>query len=194
VRQHRREDRCLGERAAALADGELGANARDAALAHLVHCDGCRDDVAGQRRLKARLAELAEPPLPPGLLERLTATSAVSSKELGLLSDQPVPVHRHRVHLPMKSRRRPGRFGRVHHERPYGRSRRSVRYVIGGGVSVLALGVSAFALGGGGQSAPTVVPQVDNFTFEQAQTSVEVPFVTAPNAVTFKRVLVGARP
>ena len=51
-------DRCLGERAAALADGELGADARDAALAHLVNCDTCRDDVAGQRRLKARLGEL----------------------------------------------------------------------------------------------------------------------------------------
>jgi hypothetical protein len=71
--------------------------------------------------------------------------------------------------------------------------RRGVRYVITGGVSVLALGVSAFAMGGG-QSAPTVVPAVDSYTVEPASTADEVPFGVAPQTVPFRAVLVGAKP
>ena len=72
----------------------------------------------------------------------------------------------------------------------------SVRYAIGGGVSVLALGVSAFALGGGSPS-PTVVPSVDSFTVEHASTADEIPFgrvAEVPQVVTFRPVLVGTRP
>ena len=43
----------LGERVAALADGELAHPARERALAHLAPCDACRAEVDGQRRLKA---------------------------------------------------------------------------------------------------------------------------------------------
>jgi hypothetical protein len=68
-----------------------------------------------------------------------------------------------------------------------------VRYAIGGGVSVLALGVSAFALGGG-QPSPTLVPSVDSFTVEHASTTGEIPFGSVPPVVTFRPVLVGARP
>jgi anti-sigma factor RsiW len=190
-RQHwTREDRCLGERAAALADGELGPDARDAALAHLVNCDGCRDEVAGQRRLKARLGELIEPLPPAGLFERLSAMGSMGAPELDLGPDEwqgPTPT-RHRVHLP--SRRRPGRFARVDHARPHGR--RVVRYAMAGGVSVLALGVSAFALGGG-PSTPTVVPSVDSFTFEHAQTTGEIPFGVVPASVPLRPALVGAK-
>lgn len=188
-------DRCLGERAAALADGELGPDARDAALAHLVNCDGCRDDVAGQRRLKARLSELSEPAPPAGLLDRLTAMAALDSgdaHELSLGPDDwqgPSTPRRHRVHLPARSRRRPGRFARVDHQRPYGR--RSVRFVMAGGVSVLALGVSAFALGGG-QSAPTVVPAGDTFNFENAQVTGEIPFGVVPVSVPLRPALASA--
>ena len=186
-------DRCLGERAAALADGELGTNARDAALAHLVNCDGCRDEVAGQRRLKARLGELSEPSPPAGLLDRLAAMASSDAPELSLgRDDRPGPTPtRHRVHLPSRSKRRPGRFARVDHQRPYGR--RGVRFAMVGGASVLALGVSAFALGGG-QSTPTVVPAVDTFTFENAQTTGEIPFGVVPASVPLRPVLVGARP
>jgi hypothetical protein len=181
-RQH--VGRCLGDKAAALADGELGAEARDAALAHLVNCDGCRDDVAGQRRLKARLGELADPVPPAGLMDRLHAMGALSFE-----SAPEVTVVRHRVRLHV-----PHRPARRDHTRPSGRSRRGVRYVIGGGVSVIALGVSAFALGGGGQPSPTLVPSVDSFTVEHASTTGEIPFGTVPPAVSFRPVLVGSRP
>ncbi|MDX6200613.1 MAG: hypothetical protein QOF82_2354 [Frankiales bacterium] len=192
-RQHRtRDGRCLGERAAALADGELGPDARDVALAHLVNCDGCRDEVAGQRRLKARLGELAEPLPPAGLVERLSAMGTLGAPELSLGPDEWHGGTRHRVRLPSRSRRRPGRFDPVDHARPLGR--RGVRYAMAGGVSVLALGVSAFALGGGGQSSPTVVPAVDTFSFEHAQTTGEIPFGVVPGNVPYRAVLVGARP
>ncbi|MDX6258226.1 MAG: hypothetical protein QOJ11_4560 [Frankiales bacterium] len=195
-RQHwAKDDRCLGERAAALADGELGPGARDAALAHLVNCDGCRDEVAGQRRLKARLGELAEPMPPAGLIERLSAMGTLGAPELSLGPDEwhdgGQPGAWHRVSMPSRSRRGAGRLDLLDHVRPHGR--RGVRYAITGGVSVLALGVSAFALGGG-QSSPTVVPAVDSFTFEHAQTTGEIPFGAVPANVPFRAVLVGARP
>ena len=188
-----RDDRCLGERAAALADGELGPDARDAALAHLVNCDSCRDDVAGQRRLKARLGELSEPLPPVGLFDRLSAMAESGAPELSLGSDEwqgEPAATRHRVRLTSRGRRRP-HLGRIDHVRPHGR--RVVRYAMAGGVSVLALGVSAFALGGG-QSSPTLVPAVDSFTVEHASTTGEIPFGMVPANVTFRRVLVGARP
>ena len=181
-RTRSRDDRCLGDKAAALTDGELGADARDAALAHLVNCDDCRDDVAGQRRLKARLGELADPVPPAGLLERLGALSSYEPEVVVVVR------HRVRLHVPHRAITRDL-------TRPPTRGRRSVRYAIGGGVSVLALGVSAFALGGGSPS-PTLVPSVDSFTVEHASTTNEVPFGSpnVPSVVTFRPVLVGARP
>lgn len=181
-RQH--ADQCLGDRAAALTDGELGTDARDAALAHLVHCDRCRDEVAGQRRLKARLAELADPQPPAGLLERLAAMDSSSTAGPGdglVVLPTPVVAHRHRVSLPS-----------VGHSRAHGRPRRGVRYAVVGGASMLALGVSAFALGGA-PTAPTVVPQVDNFSMEHASTTGEIPFGAVAPQVSYRRALVGAQ-
>lgn len=177
-------DHCLGEHAAALTDGELGPQARDAALAHLVRCDDCRDEVAGQRRLKARLGELADPAVPQDLLARLSAMSTLGAPEPAFDGWQGPPASpRHRVRLHGFSRR-----SRV--ELPV--HRRGVRYAITGGVSVLALGVSAFAMGGG-PSSPTVVPAVDSFTVEHASTADEVPFGAVPQTVPFRPVLVGAK-
>lgn len=177
-------DQCLGEQAAALTDGELGAQARDAALAHLVHCDDCRDEVAGQRRLKARLGELSDPVVPQDLLDRLSAMGTLGAPEPGLepWSGRPLAT-RHRVRLHGFSRR--SRLDPPPH-------RRGVRYAITGGVSVIALGVSAFAMGGG-QSSPTVVPAVDSFSVEHASTVDEVPFGSVPQNVPFRPVLVGAK-
>src|SRR6185436_3495909 len=67
-----RRDPHLGELAAALVDGALDHGARDRALAHLTRCDVCRTEVESQRRLKAQLANLSGPSLPPGLADRLT--------------------------------------------------------------------------------------------------------------------------
>lgn len=59
----------LGDRAAALVDGELGDHARDRALVHLAHCLDCRGEVEEQRRLKNALQ--LEVPAP--LAERMSA-------------------------------------------------------------------------------------------------------------------------
>jgi hypothetical protein len=45
----------LGERVAALVDGELGHDARERALAHLAGCQACRHEVETQRLLKNAL-------------------------------------------------------------------------------------------------------------------------------------------
>lgn len=194
----RQQDRCLGDLAAALTDGELGSDARDAALAHLVHCDTCRDDVAGQRSLKTRLRDLSDPAMPAGLLDRLVAMSDLDgsdgfdsgapSGELELVGAAP----RHRVALPPPPRRVLGRSDRLARARAHVRVPRGVRYAMAGGASVLALGVSAFALGGSPQNAPTVVPRVGSFTMENASVTNGLPFNEVSPTATFKPVLVGA--
>lgn len=63
----------LGERAAALVDGELGDAERERALAHVAVCESCRSEVEAQRRLKARLDSLHAVEAPSGLESRLLA-------------------------------------------------------------------------------------------------------------------------
>ncbi|MEV5446012.1 zf-HC2 domain-containing protein, partial [Streptomyces sp. NPDC052644] len=61
----------LGDRLAALVDGELGHDARERVLAHLATCARCKAEADAQRRLKNYFAEAAPPPPPAGLLARL---------------------------------------------------------------------------------------------------------------------------
>jgi anti-sigma factor RsiW len=63
----------LGEEAAALADGELGHDERERALAHVAVCAECRAEVEAQRRLKHRLDSLPAVGAPSGLESRLRA-------------------------------------------------------------------------------------------------------------------------
>ncbi|MFE7121490.1 anti-sigma factor family protein, partial [Streptomyces sp. NPDC057654] len=61
----------LGDRLAALVDGELGHDSRERVLAHLATCGKCKAEADAQRRLKSVFAETA-PPLPSeGFLARL---------------------------------------------------------------------------------------------------------------------------
>lgn len=53
----------LGDRLAALVDGELGHDARERVLAHVATCAKCKGEVDAQRRLKSAFAQAA-PPLP----------------------------------------------------------------------------------------------------------------------------------
>ena len=53
--------RHLGDRLAALADGELDHHQRDRALAHVAHCADCRADLDAQRAVKALLAAAGTP-------------------------------------------------------------------------------------------------------------------------------------
>ncbi|MFD4923475.1 zf-HC2 domain-containing protein [Streptomyces goshikiensis] len=61
----------LGDRLAALVDGELSHDARERVLAHLATCAKCKAEADAQRRLKTLFVESAPPPLSAGLLARL---------------------------------------------------------------------------------------------------------------------------
>lgn len=61
----------LGDRLAALVDGELSHDVRERVLAHLATCAKCKAEADAQRRLKSLFVESAPPPLSAGLLARL---------------------------------------------------------------------------------------------------------------------------
>jgi anti-sigma factor RsiW len=61
----------LGDRLAALVDGELEHDTRERVLAHLATCGRCKAEADAQRRLKSVFAETAPPPPSEGLLARL---------------------------------------------------------------------------------------------------------------------------
>ncbi|MFJ7998067.1 anti-sigma factor family protein [Streptomyces sp. NPDC096310] len=61
----------LGDRLAALVDGELNHDARERVLAHLATCARCKAEADAQRRLKTAFAQAAPPQLSAGLLARL---------------------------------------------------------------------------------------------------------------------------
>jgi hypothetical protein len=56
--------RCLGARAAALADGMLGPAEAERALAHVAACPRCRADLLAQREMRALLRGLSAPQVP----------------------------------------------------------------------------------------------------------------------------------
>ncbi|MFF8956699.1 anti-sigma factor family protein [Streptomyces sp. NPDC014894] len=66
----------LGDRLAALVDGELKHDARDRVLAHLATCPKCKAEADAQRRLKDVFAQAAPPPPSEGLLARLQGLPA----------------------------------------------------------------------------------------------------------------------
>ncbi|MFD9910344.1 anti-sigma factor family protein [Streptomyces sp. NPDC059063] len=61
----------LGDRLAALVDGELGHDARERVLAHLATCPKCKTEADAQRRLKSVFAQTAPPPPSESFLARL---------------------------------------------------------------------------------------------------------------------------
>ncbi|MQS35543.1 zf-HC2 domain-containing protein [Streptomyces katsurahamanus] len=66
----------LGDRLAALVDGELKHDARDRVLAHLATCSKCKAEADAQRRLKDVFAQAAPPSPSEGLLARLQGLPA----------------------------------------------------------------------------------------------------------------------
>ncbi|MFD9968080.1 anti-sigma factor family protein [Streptomyces sp. NPDC059017] len=66
----------LGDRLAALVDGELKHDARERVLAHLATCPKCKAEADAQRRLKSVFAAAAPPPPSEGLLARLQGLPA----------------------------------------------------------------------------------------------------------------------
>lgn len=61
----------LGDRLAALVDGELKHDARERVLAHLATCPKCKAEADAQRRLKSAFATATPPPPSEGFLARL---------------------------------------------------------------------------------------------------------------------------
>ncbi|WP_028811811.1 anti-sigma factor family protein [Streptomyces flavidovirens] len=61
----------LGDRLAALVDGELSHDVRERVLSHLATCAKCKAEADAQRRLKSVFSTTAPPPPSEGLLARL---------------------------------------------------------------------------------------------------------------------------
>jgi anti-sigma factor RsiW len=148
----------LDDLAAALADGELGHDARDRALAHLAGCAECRADVDLQRRIKALLANQPDPEPPQALVARLQAIATTI---------EPPPVPRAAA-----SRRALRRRTRVVSARRPALTRPRVAV---GAVSLVtaALGV-AVALGDG-EAGRRVRPAVGTFLDEHNATTARFP-------------------
>ncbi|GGR17436.1 zf-HC2 domain-containing protein [Streptomyces netropsis] len=71
----------LGDRLAALVDGELGHDSRERVLAHLATCWTCKAEADAQRRLKNVFAQAAPPPLSDSLLARLQGLPATGGDD-----------------------------------------------------------------------------------------------------------------
>jgi anti-sigma factor RsiW len=159
----------LGDRVAALVDGELDHATRDRVLVHLAHCDPCRAQVEAHRRLKHSLGALrSAPPVPSGdLVARLMAVPA----------GRPVPTGR--PHTPRGPRRPAGPRG------PLGRAARRPRRAAAAGALLVVGLASALALGGTSTAGPRapVDPASPAFVGYYAVTTSEVP-LTEPAAAT----------
>ncbi|WP_433545833.1 anti-sigma factor family protein [Streptomyces sp. CA-294286] len=71
----------LGDRLAALVDGELGHDSRERVLAHLATCAKCKAEADAQRRLKDVFAHTASPAPSEGFLARLQGLPGGSGDE-----------------------------------------------------------------------------------------------------------------
>ena len=173
----------LGERVAALVDGELDHGTRDRLFAHLTGCATCRAEVEAARQVKSRLATLPAPVPSPALLTRLVAM-AEPGEPLppsrpsfpGTPRPSPLPAP---GRPPRAARRTTGpasrrirRLARV--QRP-----RRARVVAAGMVSlaVITLGTAFVAGAERGPSGPPLAPPSDRFTLEHAVTTGQVAVV-----------------
>ncbi|MGH3367396.1 MAG: hypothetical protein ACRDOY_09350 [Nocardioidaceae bacterium] len=133
----------LGDRTAALVDGQLGYAAREKALRHLTHCDSCRTAVEEERRVKGRVQTMpgAEPSA-----DLLLALTRVSDQPAAL--DQQLARHLWFPH-----------------------SRTGLGGLLLAGASTLSVGVLGLAYVVGGATAPapnSVSPPVGRFSVEFA--------------------------
>lgn len=162
---------CLGNVVAALVDGELDHAARERAQRHLAHCERCRAEVDGQRRLKTRLSGLAPGlPAPDDLLTaRLLAVGMPSAT--GALPAAGTCPAGSGVLGPV----RPGNSRPAGRRRPPGRRLRR-RAATGTALAVLGLS-AAFALGSPQPQRPSTPldPGADSFVVEFVNTTSDLP-------------------
>lgn len=142
----------LGDRLAALVDGELNHDARERVLAHLATCAKCKAEADAQRRLKTMFVESAPPPLSAGLLARLQGLPGGGfdgpSGPGGPPSGDPLASFAYA--LPSASRPQQEGF-RIHE---VGRPRRRFAFAAAGAVSLAALAL------GGAMPLETVDPNL----------------------------------
>jgi anti-sigma factor RsiW len=153
----------LGPRLSALVDGELSADERDRAHAHLAGCADCRAEANELRALKKRMRGLDDVPPDDALTQRLIGIAEPGA---------PVPPRRRARQLRAPASRPPGRPPRTGHRRP----RR--RYLALGVVSCVfaGLSVTAFTMGGDQQTpGPRITPQVQLYSVQHAITTGQVP-------------------
>jgi Putative zinc-finger len=186
----------LGETAAALADGALGADARDRALAHLAGCEDCRADVDMQRRLKGLLIGLGEPSMSPLMFNRLLDIGGDhhpgdphggSGNVVGLPWGQPAPFGQ-----PVFRGQDPGRplaanfaagfVAAADSYRAVGAPAaslpwlRALRTTVVGGLAAGAMVVTAaVVLAGGTSGGDPIQPSLGDFSVEHAQTTRDLP-------------------
>jgi anti-sigma factor RsiW len=160
----------LGDRVAALVDGELSHQDRDRALAHIAHCAGCRSELATQRATKQMLASATAPRPAPHLVETLHAIAAPGG---------PLPPRARTMpqgpivpDLPPPGRTPAG--ARTDSRRPGGRrAYRRASVLTAGALSAAGL-VLATAFVAGGTSSPStgpVVPPVAELSVEHSRTT-----------------------
>ncbi|MFF2850847.1 anti-sigma factor family protein [Streptomyces sp. NPDC058001] len=158
----------LGDRLAALVDGELGHDSRERVLAHLATCAKCKAEADAQRRLKNVFAEAAPPPPSESFLARLQglpgggdsdddgglpSTGGMFGRGIFGMTPDPftyAPAGPHAPVLPAAERGfRIHSVGRSDAERSAARGRRRFAFAAAGAVSLAAI-----ALGGVSTSFP----------------------------------------
>jgi hypothetical protein len=203
----------LGDLACALVDGELGAEARDEARAHVASCAPCQIEVAQQRHVKRRLHAVARADaVDPcnSLLAKLRAIPDAAQRGCDLPLDEAAPGA---LTLGLEGVRRSGRrlSGRRAPSWP-GRSRPARRTAPSAAVrpnlarragprTVAAAGLAAsvmVGLGGGvtgssasGSGAPTQLPQTSASPSTAQSVSLDIPaprpYVRTAVSVVYRR-------
>lgn len=167
----------LGDRVAALVDGELDHRARDRAFSHIAHCSPCRAQVELQRSVKDLLAT-ARSPEPSrtavaGLLSLAAPGGPLPPRARNMPHGPVVPD------LPPPGRRRPrGRLdARADSRRPGDRlptRARRTRVVTAGALSVAGLVLGTAFVAGGSTTSGAVLPPVAELSVEHSRTATAV--------------------
>jgi hypothetical protein len=165
----------LGPRISALADGELGHQARDRALAHVAHCAACRDQLEAERAVKDALASAAAP-VPS---DRVLASLQELARPGGPLPPRARTMPQGPVVPLLPPPGRSPRGSRADSRGPASRgagtarrTARRARYAAAGALSVgvLVLG-TAFAAAPSGTAGPVVPPAAELSVEHTATTS-----------------------
>jgi anti-sigma factor RsiW len=182
-----------------LVDGELDHESRDQLLAHLAHCDECREAVEANRRVKSVVSSLPDPVPSESLVAGLLKlgeppTDPTQPPWPPSAAPRRLPVMRRARSGPFTGR--PGNFAASTGPGRTSRLGRPLRVGVAGAVSLAGMAfVVAFAAGGE-TNQPTqvsVVPPVGQFSLEHAGTVADQPLGDAGGiTASFDRgVLVG---